>query len=305
MLIRSLCLLKPGNAKTISERDLERSGYGYALAAYVFWGVAPVYFVIVSFAAPLEVLVHRILWSVPLLALLVFGGRQIQKLPARTVLVLLGCSGLLTINWLTFIYGIHEGKIAETSLGYYLNPLFSVLLGATVLRESVSNVQWLATGVAGVGLLLEVMAVGYFPWIALTLAGSFALYGLLRRQIAVPAALGLGIETMALAPFALGYLLLSDLASDRDTGQLIWLGLGGVVTVVPLLLFGAAARRLPLTILGNIAYLGPTISLAIAVLYYGENIELGRWLSFTFVWAGVALFVYDSSTGRRPTSPAP
>ena len=267
----------------------------------MFWGVAPVYFVIVSFASAFEVLAHRILWSVPLLALLILVGKQVQRLPRRTVLTLLACSVLLTANWLTFIYGIHEGKIAETSLGYYLNPLLSVLLGAFILGESMSRLQWVATSVAAFGVAIEVLAVGYVPWIALVLAGSFAIYGLLRRQVAVPAALGLGIETVVLAPIALIYLIASNVSVDRTDVELVWLGLGGAVTVIPLLLFGAAASRLPLTVLGNFQYLGPTLSLAIAVLYYAEDITFGRWVSFAFVWLGIGLFVLDSLRRRTIT----
>lgn len=248
---------------------------------------------IVNFATALEVLAHRILWSVPLLALLILVARQLQRLPRKSVVTLLICSGLLTVNWLTFIYGIHEGKIAETSLGYYLNPLLSVLLGAFILGEPMSRLQWIATCIAGVGISIEVMTVGYVPWVALSLAGSFAIYGLLRRQISVPAALGLGVETVVLAPIALIYLMVSNVSIDRSTSELAWLGLGGVVTVIPLLLFGAAASRLPLTILGNFQYLGPTISLAIAILYYAEPINSGRWFSFAFVWLGILLFIFD------------
>lgn len=234
----------------------------------------------------------------PLLALLIVVGRQFQRLPQRTILTLLACSVLLTANWLTFIYGIHEGKIAETSLGYYLNPLLSVLLGAFLLGESMSRLQWIATSVAAFGVAIEVFAVGYIPWIALVLAGSFAIYGLLRRQIAVPAALGLGIETVVLAPIALVYLLASSVSIERSEIELVWLGLGGAVTVIPLLLFGAAASRLPLTVLGNFQYLGPTISLAIAIFYYAEDISLGRWVSFAFVWVGIGLFMADGVRRR-------
>ena len=141
-------------------------------------------------------------------------------------------------------------------------------------------------------------AVGYIPWIALVLAGSFAIYGLLRRQIAVPAALGLGIETVVLAPIALVYLLASSVSVERSEIELVWLGLGGAVTVIPLLLFGAAASRLPLTVLGNFQYLGPTISLAIAIIYYAEDISLGRWVSFAFVWVGIGLFIADGVRRR-------
>ncbi len=277
----------------------ERTGVMYALSAYAIWGVAPVYFVLVGFASAFEVLAHRIVWSVPLLGVLVWFGAQWQKLPMRTVLKLLACSVLLSVNWLTFIYGIHEGKISETSLGYFINPLLSVLLAVLLLGERMSRRQWLATLIAASGVVLELVSVGYFPWIALSLAVSFAIYSVVRRQIQVPAALGLGIETIALAPIALLYLIVSDSLFSRSMSETLLLGVGGLVTVVPLICFGAAARRLPLTVMGHFQYLAPTISLLIAVFYYGETVSTGRWVSFGFVWVALIVFVTDGALQRR------
>lgn len=277
----------------------ERTGVVYALSSYTIWGVAPVYFVTVGFAPAFEVLAHRIVWSVPLLAIFVWVGAQWQKLPFRSILSLLGCSILLSVNWLTFIYGIHQGKIAETSLGYFINPFLSVLLAVVLLGEKMSRLQWLATIIAAFGVVLELVSVGYFPWIALSLAVSFALYSVIRRQLQVPAALGLAIETMALVPIALAYLIVSDSLSSRPINESLLLAVGGLVTVVPLVCFGAAARRLPLTVMGHFQYLAPTISLLIAVFYYGEAVGSGRWISFGFVWLALLVFVADSTRQRR------
>jgi chloramphenicol-sensitive protein RarD len=241
----------------------------------------------------LEVLAHRIVWSIPLLVLFITFGRQWQKLPGRTVSWLLLCSVLLTINWLVFIYGIHAGKIAETSLGYFITPLVNVLLGALILKESLSVVQWYATGLAGIGVAGEIVSAGYFPWIALSLAFSFGFYGLIRRQLNVPSALGLGIETSVLAPIAILFIFMFAEPGRRDLEELALLAAGGVVTAVPLVCFGAAARRLKLSMLSNFQYLAPTISLFIAIYLYGEAVSPGRWMSFVCVWLAVAMFVWD------------
>ena len=232
--------------------------------------------------------------------LLIWVSGQWQRLPWHIIRQLLLCAALLSINWLTFIYGIQAGKIAETSLGYFINPLLTVLLAAWILNEAMSPLQWLATGVASLGVGLELLSVGYFPWIALSLAVSFSLYGLLRRRLMLPAALGLGIETTLLLPFALVYLLVLSDTWHRSGDEVSLLALGGVVTIVPLLCFGAAARRLPLTILGYFQFLAPTISLLLAVFYYEEVVSSGRWVSFTLVWAALAVFLFD--VGRRRTA---
>ena len=238
-------------------------------------------------------LAHRIVWSIPLLVLFITFGRQWQKLPGRTVSWLLLCSVLLTINWLVFIYGIHAGKIAETSLGYFITPLVNVLLGALILKESLSVVQWYATGLAGIGVAGEIVSAGYFPWIALSLAFSFGFYGLIRRQLNVPSALGLGIETSVLAPIAILFIFMFAEPGRRDLEELALLAAGGVVTAVPLVCFGAAARRLKLSMLSNFQYLAPTISLFIAIYLYGEAVSPGRWMCFGCVWLAVAMFVWD------------
>lgn len=261
----------------------------------------PVYFVLVEFAGTLEVLAHRITWSIPLLLFLIWIGKQWQTLSLGTLLRLALCAVLLAINWLTFIYGVHQGKIAETSLGYFVTPFLTILFGALVFRESMSRVQLFATGVAGTGVLLEVLSVAYFPWIAVALALSFACYGAMRRHLQMPAALGLGIETAILAPVAMLYILWAD-SPVRSGSELALLGMGGLVTVVPLLCFGAAARRLPLTVLGYFQYLAPTLSLLIAVFVYDETVSPGRWLSFGCVWLALLAIVVD---GARVTEESP
>lgn len=253
------------------------------------------YFVWVKFAAPLEVLAHRIVWSVPLLALLITVGRQwpaLKVLSLRQLCRLAVCAVLLSANWLTFIYAIHTERIAETSLGYYINPLVSIVLGFVVLAERLRPAQWGAVGLASTAVLLEVAALGEVPWLALALAFSFGFYGLLRKQLGVPSSAGLGVEATLLLPFALGYLIIAGGGVDvprRSIEQVLMLGLGGAVTVAPLIWFASAAARLPLTVLGFFQYLAPSISLLLAVFLYDEPVTQMRWISFAMVWLALLL----------------
>lgn len=263
------------------------------------------YFVWVKFAAPLEVLAHRIVWSVPLLALLITVGRQwsaLRVLSMRQLRLLAVCSVLLSINWLSFIFAIHTERIAEAALGYYINPLVSIVLGFVVLAERLRPAQWGAVGLAFAAVLLEVAALGEVPWLALALAFSFGFYGLLRKQLAVSSSAGLGVEAALLLPFALGYLMIAGASADapeRSLAQVLMLGLGGAVTVAPLIWFASAATRLPLTVLGFFQYLAPSISLLLAVFVYEEPVTQMRWVSFTMVWLALALLSVEALQHSR------
>lgn len=263
------------------------------------------YFVWVKFAAPLEVLAHRIVWSVPLLALLITVGRQwsaLRVLSMRQLRLLAVCSVLLSINWLSFIFAIHTERIAEAALGYYINPLVSIVLGFVVLAERLRPAQWGAVGLAFAAVLLEVAALGEVPWLALALAFSFGFYGLLRKQLAVSSSAGLGVEATLLLPFALGYLMIAGASADapeRSLAQVLMLGLGGAVTVAPLIWFASAATRLPLTVLGFFQYLAPSISLLLAVFVYEEPVTQMRWASFTMVWLALALLSVEALQHSR------
>ena len=263
------------------------------------------YFVWVKFAAPLEVLAHRIVWSVPLLALLITVGRQwsaLRVLSMRQLRLLAVCSVLLSINWLSFIFAIHTERIAEAALGYYINPLVSIVLGFVVLAERLRPAQWGAVGLAFAAVLLEVAALGEVPWLALALAFSFGFYGLLRKQLAVSSSAGLGVEATLLLPFALGYLMIAGASADapeRSLAQVLMLGLGGAVTVAPLIWFASAATRLPLTVLGFFQYLAPSISLLLAVFVYEEPVTQMRWVSFTMVWLALALLSVEALQHSR------
>ena len=256
----------------------------------------------------MEVLAYRIVWALPFLAVLATLGKQwsaLRSFGLREYGMFAVCAVLIGANWLVFIYGVQQEKIAETALGYFINPLISIALGGLLLREPLSKLGLLSVGVAAMGLLLELVQLGELPWIALTLAGTFGLYGLMRKQMNVPAAAGLGVETTMLLPLALLYLasggdfLAGDQLPERSAYQLFALACGGVVTVVPLIPFVAAATRLPLVTLGFIQYLAPSISLMLAVWGFGETVDPWRWVSFGFVWLGIVLYSVDSVVRAR------
>ncbi len=260
---------------------------------------------LVSFAQPAEVLAYRIVWSVPLLAILITATRQwpgVRSLDRGQLLRLAICSLLLSINWATFIYAIHLHRIVETSLGYFINPLVSIVLGWLFLKERMRPGQWCAAGVAVVGVAHELVALGELPWMGLCLAFSFGLYGLMRKQLALSASVGLGVESMMLAPLALVYLLYVanfSPAPSYSLEQLALLGLGGLVTILPLIWFAGAAIRMPLTQLGFFQYLAPSISLLLAVYVYDEAVATERWQSFGLIWLALVIFSIEGLYYRR------
>ena len=274
-----------------------RKGIYFALGAYGIWGFAPIYFVWVSFAQPLEVLAHRVVWGVPFLGLLLLATgqwRDIAEHSRRAIGYLLVSALFLSINWLTFIYAIQTERIAEASLGYFINPLVNILLGWLFLRERLGRLQWFAVSLAAIGVGSELIARASLPWLGLTLAFSFGLYGLLRKQVNVPAVVGLSIETIMLTPLAVGFLVWLGVNDGvREFNDILSLGLGGLVTVVPLVCFAAAAIRLPLSTLGFIQYLAPTCTLLLALFVYGENVPQERWLTFALIWAALLLFSFE------------
>ena len=269
----------------------------YALAAMIIWGVAPVYFVLVGFAQPMEVLAHRIFWSVPLLCLIVSLVRDwssVIGLSVREYLFLFASAMCLVVNWLVFIIAISEEKIVETSLGYFINPLISIFLGWVFLRERLTLLQWFAVLIAILGVLWELYTDRLIPVYGLALAISFGIYGLLRKQVNLPAAPGLLVECSFLIPLVLLYVLFFSHTSElRSQGEFSLLMFGGVMTVIPLLFFTAATTRLPLVILGVFQYLAPSLSLIIAIYAYGETVSSTRWVTLLSVWAALVIFSVD------------
>ena len=267
------------------------------MAAMTIWGIAPVYFVAVGFAQPIEVLAHRIFWSVPLLCLIVSLVRDwptVIRLSAKEYLYLFASAMCLAVNWLAFIIAISEEKIVETSLGYFINPLVSIFLGWIFLREHLTRLQWCAVLVAIAGISWELYIDKLIPMYGLSLAISFGVYGLLRKQVNLPAATGLLVECCFLLPLVLLYVLFfsqeSEIRTQIEFGLLMF---GGVMTVIPLLFFTAATTRLPLVVLGVFQYLAPSLSLIIAILAYDEPVSSSRWTTLWCVWMALVIFSVD------------
>lgn len=288
----------PVNLETQSRH--RGSGFGYGIAAYGIWGFLPIYFKQLPNVPSIDIVAHRVLWSVPLLLLLLAltGGLRSLADAARKprLLALLVITALLiAVNWLLYIYAIVNGHILAGSLGYYLNPLANVLLGRFVLRERLSRLQWTAVAIAAIGIAaLAVGALGQL-WISLGLCISFASYGLLRKMAPVDSPTGLTIETLLLLPVAVLWLSLGLSAgqatfgsSPHDTTLLL---ASGLVTAVPLLLFTAAARKLPYSTLGMLQFLAPTLQFLLAVAVYGEVFTSAHAMAFGAIWTALALYV--------------
>jgi chloramphenicol-sensitive protein RarD len=288
-------------------QGIDRIGIAFGLAAYLFWGFAPVYFKLLDFSAPIEIVAHRVVWSVLVLAVLIAVRRQLttlRKLSLQQTGWLAVSGTLVAVNWMVFIWALLNDRMLETSLGYYINPLVTVLLGGLFLGEWLRPVQKLAVVLAAFGVVNEIVAVGVLPWAGLTLAISFGLYGLVRKRLAVDSAVGLGVETLLMLPLAIGYLVwgwwVGEGALVRgDTRQVLLLAVGGLVTVFPLVCFAAAALRLPLSILGFLQYLAPSITFLLAIYVYDEPIRTSQILTFGCIWVALLMFSTESLYYQR------
>ncbi len=284
-----------------------RSGFAAGVAAYLLWGLFPLYWPLLEPAGAIEILAHRILWSVALLVVLLAltqGFRWVRELDRRRAWLLALAAALITLNWGAFIYGVNHGHVVETSLGYFINPLVTVALAVTVVGERLRPAQWAAVAIAALAVVVLTAAYGRPPWIALILAFSFAFYGLVKKQVGIGGTQSLAVETAFLLGPALACVLVLS-ASGRGTfgsegaGHALLMVGGGIATAIPLMLFGAAAVRIPLTTIGLLQYLAPIMHFGIGVGINGEEMPASRWAGFTLVWAAVAVFTYDSLRARR------
>ncbi|WP_125781068.1 EamA family transporter RarD [Pseudoalteromonas rubra] len=281
-----------------------KQGYTFAVLAFFMWGLAPIYFKSLDQVDALEILIHRVVWSVLFIALIIAVKLNWHKVIAvlrqpKLMLMLTVTALLLGFNWGLFIWSVNNGHMLDASLGYYINPLLNVLLGMLFLHERLRPRQQFAVALALVGVVLQLVSFGSFPVIAFSLAGSFAIYGLLRKTMAVESLPGLLIEAVILLPIALGYwwwLTPSDTSNMMLNGWLTNLLLisAGVVTTLPLLCFTAAAKRIPYSTLGFFQYIGPSLMFMLAVVFYGEEFSAERVLTFAFIWSALALFSFDS-----------
>ncbi len=290
------------------DKDL-RQGVIFALAAYTIWGIAPVYFKSVAHVPAFEVLVHRIIWSVVFLLLFIAATGRLGKVMAvfkqpRLLGGLVVTALIISLNWLVFIWAVAEGRILETSLGYFINPLISVFLGMVFLSERLRPMQWLALSFAAMGVLYQLIEFGSLPWVGLVLAFSFGFYGLLRKQLVVEAVPGLFIETLIVLP--VGLIVLGWMQSE---GTLVFghqslqtdllLIAAGLVTTFPLLFFAGAARRLALSMIGFFQYLAPSITFVLAVYVYEEPLDSSKLVTFALIWLGLLLFTGENRLASR------
>lgn len=275
----------------------EQKGIAFALSTFFMWGVFPVYFKLLADVGAVQVLAHRIVWSaIILFALLYFGSklRQVFRLLSikKVALNLLASGVLISINWGVFIWAVERGQILETSLGYFINPLFSILLGAIFLKERLSKASKISLFIVVIAICVQVYDLGSLPFISLILPASFAFYGLIRKKVRVPSIHGLFVETMLTLPFALGFLLylwsVGEARLDFDSTGFL-LAFSGVVTILPLLTFNSAAKYLRLSTLGFFQYLSPSISFLVAIFLYNEPLGMLKLASFVLIWASLAI----------------
>lgn len=284
-------------------------GFVLGAAAYTMWGLFPLYWPLLEPADAVEILAHRVAWSlvtVVALVLLVRRTRAMRALLAdrRRRLILTGAAAVIAVNWGTYIWGVNNEHVVETSLGYFINPLVTVLMGVLVLSERLRPLQWLALGIATTAVVGLTVEYGRPPWVALALAFSFALYGLAKNQARAGAVESLTFETAVLAPVAVGYIGYlawsgSGQFGTNGAGHMALIALTGIVTTIPLICFGAAATRVSLTTIGLLQYLAPTIQFALGVLLFDEPMPTMRWVGFGLVWLALAIFTVEAVQHRR------
>lgn len=282
----------------------EQKGIAQVFLAYLLWGLMPIYWKTVQHISSDEILASRIVWSFIFTVLLITVLRDIPKLKTdltnlwsdkKAFFSLMIASYLVTANWFTFIFAVNSGELVQTSLGYYINPLISVLLGIVFLGEKLSDAQKAAVGIAAAGVMILTYTYGELPWISLVLAGSFAFYGLIKKQAKVGAITGLAIETFFVLPFAfiyLAYLFTQDSLQfvESEPITMLLLMFSGVATALPLLLYASGTKRIPLYLSGFIQYIAPTIMLVLGVVLYNEPFSNMEWTGFSFIWVALVLF---------------
>lgn len=288
-------------------------GVVYAFTAYVIWGLFPIFFKALETVPSLQILAHRMVWSLVLvLALLLvlrkWSWMSILRREPKVLLHFMASALLLSTNWGIYIYAVNSGHVVDASLGYYINPLVNIALGAAFLSERLRRLQWIAVGIAALGVLVMTVELGHLPWISLALAASFAGYGLLRKTASLGSLEGLALETTLLFPVALLYLGwlnqhgLNAFAND-DWQIRTLLVAAGPVTTVPLLLFAAGARRIPFSLLGVLQYITPTLQFLLGVVLYHEPFGAAKAVGFSLVWAALAVFLVDSTISARRGGP--
>ena len=290
-------------------------GILYAASAFILWGIFPLYFHAIREVPPLEILGHRMLWSLVFLAIVLTVRQQWKWLPRvvrqpRVLGAFIASALLLSSNWFVYIWSVNNGHVLDASLGYFINPLINVMLGMLVLKETLRRGQWLAIGVAACGVAWLTWSAGELPWIALILGMSFACYGLLRKTAALAALEGLSLETMLLFPLALAYVAWLTVQGQNtfintDTGATRWLlAAAGPLTAIPLLLFATGARQISMSALGLLQYISPTLQALLGVWVFHEAFPMERLIGFVIIWTALVLYVAEGLWVSRRTNVA-
>lgn len=290
-----------------STGDVQRGGLLFGAGAYGMWGLFPAFFPLLKPAGAVEILAHRIVWSFVFLAVVVAVVRRVADLraiTARTWLLLALASALIAANWVIYVYAVNNGHVVDAALGYFINPLVTVMLGLLVFRERLTAAQWAALGVAIAGVVVLTVQVGAPPYIGLGLALSFGLYGAVKKVVPTDPRVSVGVEAGLATPFALAYLVALQVGGGgtfvgHGAGHTALLVLAGVLTALPLLLFAAAAQRLPMVTMGLLFYLTPVMQLTWGIVVGGEPMPPARWLGFALIWVALAVFTADSVVRAR------
>jgi chloramphenicol-sensitive protein RarD len=289
------------------------SGLLFGAGAYTWWGLCPGFFLLLLPAGPLEILAHRIVWSAVFLLVVVAVAHRLgdlRRLSGRTWLQLLAASALVSANWGIYIFAVTNGHVVDAALGYFINPLLSVALGVLVFRERINRWQWAALALAVAAVALLTLEVGAPPYIAFGLALTWAFYGLVKKLVNADPRVSVAVETLLALPVAGGYLIVLQVIHhahfvDYGTGHTLLLLAAGPVTAVPLLLFAAAAQRLPLVTLGLLFYINPALQLAWGVLVSHEPMPVGRWIGFALIWLALCVLAVDAWRRRGPAAAQP
>jgi chloramphenicol-sensitive protein RarD len=286
----------------LRERSVHSTGVLLGIIGYLFWGMFPLFFALLDSVSPIEIVAHRIIWSLIVVVLVLIIGKQWRAFTAafsrRNIIILGSAAIFLSINWLVYVYAVTSNQVVQASLGYFVNPLISVAMGVIILKERLRLTQWTAVGIALIAVIVLTIASGSVPWIALTLGFSFGTYGLLKKYANLPSLHSLGIETAVLFPVALIILGIAVangsesfvLDGPKITFLLIMLG---PITAIPLLAFGGASTRIPLSTLGVLQYITPMGQFLLGVLVFQEAMSTGRWIGFALVWSSLTIFTID------------
>ncbi|MBC2932705.1 EamA family transporter RarD [Nocardioides sp. zg-1228] len=286
-----------------------RRGVVFGALAYTLWGTFPLYWTLLEPAGAIEILAHRIVWSVLTMLVILVLARRVGHFRAllrdRQRLLLLVCAALvISVNWGAYIWGVNNDRVVETSLGYFINPLVTVLMGVLLLGERLRRLQWIAMAIALLAVVVLTVDYGEPPWVALLLAFSFGTYGLLKKQAGAGAVESITLETLVIAPFAAAYVAWLVAAGQstfggHGVGHALLFTTTGVITAIPLMLFGAAANRVSMVSLGLLQYLAPTLQFALGILVFREDMPASRWIGFGLVWVALAIFTVEAIKHHR------